>query len=534
MMRTKQKQRSRAPAMPHSGTTLHMRLIAFIAAGAIFIILSFSALLIMSGITSSSRNAVYYYLQSELDRVGGSMYDNFGRLSVQSVSLSQDISAVSDAFFKENKMNAAELAANPQLLEPLLARQIGPLISAFGRSTCSGAFIVLDATVLPDNSSGARAGIFLKVIRPNAVQSVENKIHYLRGPANVARSNGIDLLGQWRMEYDVNGEDFFSKTISAARNNPDLPLSRLYYWSGRTTLKGNSESGFLVSVPLRSADGTVYGVCGVEVSDRLFKLLYSPSENRYEGAFAAAAPTADGTVQAESGMIAGNYYLTGNKIEGELNISEGNYGFYQYRGETDYGGLHSELRLYPDGSAFTREKWAVGIMIPQAELSSIIYGSSASLIIIIVTLLLISMLISIIIAKRYLKPVTAAIDTIKSKDFSNTESSYREINDLMSFLAKQAQEQRQLIEEHELPPDLAPMLDEFLKNIRTLSPAEKNVFELYVRGYNASEIADKLHLSINTIKTHNRRIFGKLNVSSRKELLVYIDMMIELNLIEEV
>lgn len=40
-------------------------------------------------------------------------------------------------------------------------------------------------------------------------------------------------------------------------------------------------------------------------------------------------------------------------------------------------------------------------------------------------------------------------------------------------------------------------------------------------------------MSINTIKTHNRRIFAKLNVSTRKELLVYIDMMKELNMIHE-
>lgn len=56
---------------------------------------------------------------------------------------------------------------------------------------------------------------------------------------------------------------------------------------------------------------------------------------------------------------------------------------------------------------------------------------------------------------------------------------------------------------------------------------------MYIRGYKAQEIADELHLSINTIKTHNRRIFAKLNVSTRKELLVYLDMMKELNMIHE-
>jgi ATP/maltotriose-dependent transcriptional regulator MalT len=30
---------------------------------------------------------------------------------------------------------------------------------------------------------------------------------------------------------------------------------------------------------------------------------------------------------------------------------------------------------------------------------------------------------------------------------------------------------------------------------------------------------------MNTIKTHNRRIYAKLGVSSRKEMMVYVEMM---------
>ncbi len=72
------------------------------------------------------------------------------------------------------------------------------------------------------------------------------------------------------------------------------------------------------------------------------------------------------------------------------------------------------------------------------------------------------------------------------------------------------------------------MFETFVKNIKTLSKAERAVFDLYMEGHTAKEIAEILFLSINTIKTHNKRIYIKLNVSSRKELLVYIGMMQEL------
>ncbi|MBR6625753.1 MAG: helix-turn-helix transcriptional regulator, partial [Mailhella sp.] len=65
----------------------------------------------------------------------------------------------------------------------------------------------------------------------------------------------------------------------------------------------------------------------------------------------------------------------------------------------------------------------------------------------------------------------------------------------------------------------------FLANIETLSKAEKAVFDLYVEGFSAPEIAERLHVTIHTVKSHNRRIYAKLNISSRKELLLFINMM---------
>ncbi|HOC08241.1 MAG TPA: helix-turn-helix transcriptional regulator, partial [Bacillota bacterium] len=72
------------------------------------------------------------------------------------------------------------------------------------------------------------------------------------------------------------------------------------------------------------------------------------------------------------------------------------------------------------------------------------------------------------------------------------------------------------------------LLDEFMENIKTLSPSERAVFDLYAKGYTSRQAAEKLFISINTIKTHNKRIYMKLNVASRYELLLYISMLKEI------
>ena len=65
----------------------------------------------------------------------------------------------------------------------------------------------------------------------------------------------------------------------------------------------------------------------------------------------------------------------------------------------------------------------------------------------------------------------------------------------------------------------------FKKNLKTLSNAETAVFHLYMEGYSANDIAEKLFVSLNTIKSHNKHIFKKLHITSRKELMVYAQMM---------
>ena len=64
----------------------------------------------------------------------------------------------------------------------------------------------------------------------------------------------------------------------------------------------------------------------------------------------------------------------------------------------------------------------------------------------------------------------------------------------------------------------------FKKNIETLSNAERAVFDLYLEGYSSQEVADKLFISINTVKSHNRRIYKKLDISSKKELMLFAKM----------
>ncbi len=59
----------------------------------------------------------------------------------------------------------------------------------------------------------------------------------------------------------------------------------------------------------------------------------------------------------------------------------------------------------------------------------------------------------------------------------------------------------------------------FVENLGMLTPTEHRVYELYLSGKTGKEIAEILHITANTLKYHNKNIYSKLGISSRKQLL---------------
>ncbi|WP_416332560.1 response regulator transcription factor [Marinobacter sp. NP-4(2019)] len=53
-----------------------------------------------------------------------------------------------------------------------------------------------------------------------------------------------------------------------------------------------------------------------------------------------------------------------------------------------------------------------------------------------------------------------------------------------------------------------------------ISEREQGVLELIAKGLSNQEIADQLHISLHTVKTHARRINAKLEVKSRTQAIV--------------
>ena len=58
-----------------------------------------------------------------------------------------------------------------------------------------------------------------------------------------------------------------------------------------------------------------------------------------------------------------------------------------------------------------------------------------------------------------------------------------------------------------------------------LTVREVEVLQMLVKGRSKSYIAETLFISENTMRTHSKRIYAKLDIHKKQELLVLIDQM---------
>jgi DNA-binding NarL/FixJ family response regulator len=56
--------------------------------------------------------------------------------------------------------------------------------------------------------------------------------------------------------------------------------------------------------------------------------------------------------------------------------------------------------------------------------------------------------------------------------------------------------------------------------VSSLSPRETEIVSLLAQGHLYKEIADELNISLETVRTHIRRVYEKLQVNTRTEAVV--------------
>ena len=483
-------------------------------------------------------------LNKEKDHLAQNVRGKFSDTSAQAVSLSRTLSASLERRLEEHNISISDLSGKPEVLADILGGEVNRLLFALEKTKCSGVFVVLNATVNPNikNTAASRAGLYIRNIDQGFMDRAANQL-FLRGPTQIAIDEGFSLQTRWTLEFDVRDQPFWEAPLKVHEENPALPLSRLYYWYFTDKFPGLSENTAVCSAPLLDSEGRFLGVTGFETGARKFALdnqLDTYDTPNAAGFFFSFSSPDDKRFHPGKALFTGNTVMGRNVSRRHEIAVEGSFhGLEVFRHEKDdvYVGLLKEMTLYPDDSPFAEARFAAAIIVPKKDFEGIVFTSRLRMTLVLAVLLCAGIALSLFLSGRLKKPFKEVLENLKSGDMS-ANTNIQEIDDLIEFMRSQLDETRAVgigfhetaenheeITEEKLKGSAGNLLDTFIENTKNLTRAEANVFNLYLEGHTAQEIAVALNVSLSTIKTHNRRIYSKLNVSSMKELLTWMQVL---------
>ncbi|MDR0433509.1 MAG: LuxR C-terminal-related transcriptional regulator, partial [Gracilibacteraceae bacterium] len=473
--------------------------------------------------------------QSDLDHIAGLAAVSYETLTAEGIILSGRLTGKIGEVLETRNIAASALREHPEVLNEVQRACLDPALAALERNAASGVFMILDASL--NFATSSRAGLFLRNMEPNALNRSTPSVYYLRGPITIAREHNINVLPQWLMEFPVVEGDFFHRALAGADGS--LPPSRAYYWNGAEILTGDYDKALLVCVPLITPDGAVLGVCGFEVNAILFKMQNLPDTSVFRRAAAVFAPVLpDGSLDTSMAMFSSSHTLN---MDGKLSARDYRNGLSVFESSgRRYVGLAAPVRLYSKNAVHAGQ-YAMALLVPEADLTAYVAQRNGGITVLFVFLFLCAMGMAAFLSHRYLTPVLRGLEQIKQRGAEGFKpTNLQEIDDLLDFLAEQdgvrENERRELeqkltklgvVAEREIILPGREAYEDFLRNLATLTKAEREVFDLYTQGHRAKDMPKLLSRSANTIKTHNKRIYDKLHISSREELLGFMQMMKE-------
>ena len=467
-------------------------------------------------------------------------------LASMNIALANNMQTLLETNLENQGLTFQQLQDNPNAIYSLENDLIQPLGQFLERANCSGAYIQFDATINStlDNAKNQRSGLYLQ--KSTMSYSKEDLILY-RGIANVGKKNGIMPHRKWRQEFDITLVPDYE---ALKKGNFDYSLSNIIQ------LPYTEEKIALLRVPLVGKDGTFYGLCGFEISQSWFKFTHTqPSTLNHLTCL--LVPDSDSIITSEgfsTGSQNGFYYMP----KGDLSVKPiGNNLLKITSKDRNYIGVKNTVKISKN------QTYSTYVMILDSDYNRAIGKSNLELFFFTFILLLFVLLGCSYFSQRYLAPILKGLEQLRKDNKNNTRYAVQEIDDLLDFLSTKDNEVenkmlclelemqenrkklRQIENEHEiiqkeydrakkevdrLTTKRIDDIDEdeykrFLECLATLTRKEKEILDLYVQGYSSKDILDTLNITDNTLKYHNRNIYSKLGVKSRKQLLMYMTIL---------
>ena len=507
-------------------------LLYIVSAVATFLALAM-VLLNLFGFINSANVQIMRDLDAWLTNSADSIEKDCDELAACAISFSHQLESQIQDFLIEQQLQFDDLRDNTQALTELQQELYDTVYLNMQVAPASGAFYILNTTVNSASETPLFNGIYLKYVNLSSENTVNNDFALYRGSYATGNENNLTFHSGWNNE---NRTDFFEDCESVFSEGVHYALSTV------SEIPDTWENARYIYVPLRDRQDKIFGVCGFEISDLLFRLSNKTEDPRWGQLICGLIDQQQGSYR---GQFSSNRYQN-STLQIVLRKDHTQFDF----GAEDCVGATKEIYLGND--IFT-----VAVMMPQAQYQKFVRDGQLQNAMVFLILGIVALASCVIMSHRYVSPILKRIEQVKAKDIGGDPTNIREIEDLFAYLAARDEAYEARLEELEQERQAAEanaaqtqkdyqtalrqldlvqgeleqlaaaqrreiVLEEyefFLCNLGTLTATEYKVYELYLAGKNAKQIVEILGISENTLKYHNKNIYSKLGISSRKQML---------------
>ncbi len=459
----------------------------------------------------------------------------FDNIAAYGIQLNKKLVSEIEKTLDENGLKSfSSVTDNKKVIVELEKRTSKLLENSLLISKSSGAYVTFNTTINSALSKTTKSysGVYLKISNLDNSNDIDPTIFLLRGIPELTDYNDIEFHNMWEMEFSEK------ETIVSAfeRNYDNIDFNKRYSYLEPHYIKNSLEKVILMVTPLVGRTGEVYGLCGLEISTFLYNLSHrgiKPSIEDISGLIALKKPE-----NRSSHFLLDRHFSHGNSFLEAHAGDEYTFGdeeFYDTFLNNGYGFVAKETIFEPSALELENDgiKWHIISMLPKEIEEEMIKNYYFFIAISFSAFALIAFILSYFLVYRVSSPVLDSIRNIR--EGKETNSDVLEFNDLIEYIKSKEnklKEKQETKENQQIVKDENPLQADIssyqlvLDQLNTLTKTERKVFELYMQNLNPHQAAETLNLSIHTIRTHNRNIFSKLYVSSHKELMVYINMMV--------
>ncbi len=390
----------------------------------LFQLVTFFAVLIAGGEFSHVKEYAYSMLLEKTENRKNYIESEFQSKIPFVQEAAEKINTLVETTLIQKNVSVAALQEDKELNRKIMESSAETLIDLLKRSMANDVYFILETGDLYDDEGGvkqAKAALYFRDLDPTSDSGYQDLLMEM-GLSSISQDLGIILDSGWKLHFEsdpnnMENYDYYYRTIQTAEENSNLSFGNLGYWSGFSPITKSAADSMKYTVPLIAADGTVYGVIGIGLTENTILSDMPVNDFLNETAcYVLGRKQPDSQafdIITHSGIAFNQLVKNENTLQTNPVRNEGIVDFTSNSEFSSVGSVQY-MKLYSEESPYYEEQWALISVAEKDSVLQLFTNLIRMLVLSAVIALVVSTIIVLITIKKVVEPITKIIHKMNS------------------------------------------------------------------------------------------------------------------------